>query len=88
MYSRNNFWPLVRDTIVGVGWLRREYDRSIYGPTRGPDRSGARVIGLSGSYRNLLGRARERIALDSYFEVPDLLGIEGQLQIEFDDALD
>jgi hypothetical protein len=67
VHSLNNQWPLLRDTIVRVDWLQREWaGPGRYAPTRGPDRAGARVVGVSGSFVGASGHAAERLSLAEY----------------------
>jgi len=67
VHAVNNQWPLLRDTVVRVDWLQRDWQGpGSYSPTRGPDRAGATVIGISGSYAGATGSAGERLSLESY----------------------
>ena len=80
----NNQWPLFRDTVVRVDWLRRSFAGSgSYGPTRGPADAGADVVGLTGVYEGAHGNGSERLSL-SYYN-GDLTTIQGQLMIEMVD---
>jgi len=77
----NNQWPLFRDTVVLVDWLKQSFDHfGEYDPTRGPTANGAAVFGLTGDYRNVRGSGRERLVLDSY--QGSFGGIAGQLAID------
>ena len=87
VHSLNNLWPLLRDTVVTVDWLGRDYGGvGRYGPTLGPGRSGAAVVGLAGDFRELTGRARERVSLDGYDDSSDLANLGGQVLIELEDG--
>lgn len=67
VHAVNNQWPLLRDTVVRVDWLQRAWTGPAeYGPTRGPERGRAAVLGLTGRYAGARGHARERLSLDSY----------------------
>jgi hypothetical protein len=67
MHSVNNDWPLLRDTLVRVDLLGRDWQGpGAYTPTVGPADEGARVAGLSGSFAGRAGHGRERLALHDY----------------------
>lgn len=67
VYALNNQWPLVRDTLVRVDWLQQDWNGpSEYAPTLGPGAGGARVTGLTGSYRGREGGGRDSFKLDAY----------------------
>jgi hypothetical protein len=67
VHSVNNQWPLLRDTLVRVNWLRRDWGGpGEYMPTQGPEAAGAEVIGLTGQYAGTHGTARERLTIDDY----------------------
>ena len=80
VHAVNNQWPLVRDTLVSVDWLGRDFvGPAKYHPTRGPAESAAEVVGLTGSWRGAKGRAREHVSLDRY--EGGLAPLRGQLMI-------
>jgi hypothetical protein len=80
VHAENNQWPLLRDTLVTVDWLGRNYaGPGKYHPTRGPADAAADVVGLTGSYRGVRGRAREDQSLESY--TGGLASLSGQLMI-------
>jgi hypothetical protein len=80
VHAVNNQWPLLRDTLVRVDWLQREFaGPGQYSPTRGPDRAGAKVIGVSGHYVGATGHAGERLSLDAYDG--DLAQLSGELTL-------
>jgi len=80
VHAVNNQWPLLRDTLVRVDWLQREFaGPGEYSPTRGPDRAGAKVIGVSGNYAGATGHAAERLSLDDYDG--DLAQLSGELTL-------
>lgn len=81
----NNRWPLLRDTVVRVDWLQRDFSGpQNYGPTRGPDAFGANVLGMTGRYAGARGHGRERVSLDEYNG--SLAQLSGQLLLEVPDA--
>jgi hypothetical protein len=80
VHSLNNQWPLLRDTVVRVDWLRRQFSAGSYDPTRGPAAEGAEVVGLTGSFGGARGHAHERLTLASYHG--SLETLTGQLMID------
>lgn len=87
VHAESNQWPLLRDTLVSVDWLGRDYGGPRkYNPTRGPANSAAEVVGLTGSYRGARGRARENLSLESYDG--GLSSLSGQLSIRLAAASD
>lgn len=67
VHAMNNHWPLLRDTVVRVDWLRREFGApSHYEPTQGPADAGADVVGMTGTLREFRGHAHERLSLERY----------------------
>lgn len=67
MHAVSNQWPLVRDTVVWVDLLNRNWRGSgEYDPTKGPATAGAQVIGMTGTLKALRGVGHEHLALDSY----------------------
>lgn len=85
MKAHNNVWPMLRDTLVDVDYLRRQWigPRS-YAPTVGPDESGTgSVIGVTGEYAGRFGFADERLDLRDYSMGRPLNGaIAGRLQLQ------
>jgi len=80
VHAESNQWPLLRDTLVSVDWLGRDYGGPRkYDPTRGPANAAAEVFGLTGTYAGARGRARERLSLESYDG--GLASLSGQLMI-------
>ena len=85
VHALNNQWPLVRDTVVRVDWLQRDWSGpSEYAPTLGPGAAGARVVGLSGRFRGRQGGGRDTLRLDAYDG--QLAQVSGKLVIELADA--
>jgi hypothetical protein len=85
VHSVNNQWPLLRDTLVRVDWLQRDWaGPGKYDPTQGPDDSGARVSGLTGRFVGAQGRAHEQVSLDAYNG--SLAQLSGQLLIDVTDG--
>jgi hypothetical protein len=83
VHAVNNQWPLLRDTLVRVDWLRRSWQGpGEYGPTIGPGNDGASLSGLSGSFAGRTGHARERVALPAYAGRFDALS--GELLLDLD----
>ena len=81
MHAVNNEWPLLRDTLVRVDLLRREWQGpGDYAPTVGPGDDGALVVGLSGSLTGKSGHGRERVALDNYSG--SLAALSGKLVLD------
>jgi hypothetical protein len=84
VHAMNNQWPLLRDTVVKVDWLGRDFaGPAKYDPTRGPANGAAEVFGLTGTYRELEGRAREHVMLESY--AGGLSAVSGQLALRMSD---
>jgi len=84
VHAMNNQWPLLRDTVVKVDWLGRDFGGPAnYDPTRGPANGAAEVFGLTGSYRGLEGRAREHVTLQSY--TGGLSALSGKLALRMSD---
>ncbi|MGD8339226.1 MAG: hypothetical protein PVH89_00510 [Gammaproteobacteria bacterium] len=80
----NNQWPLLRDTVVSVDLLRRDFaGPTTYDATRGPDDGHAVVTGITGAYQSSRGRAHERVSLETYDG--SLASASGKLVIAFDD---
>jgi hypothetical protein len=80
VHAMSNQWPLLRDTVVNVDWLGREFNGpAAYDPTRGPASGNAEVFGLTGAYGGSEGRAREHLSLESYDG--GLAALSGQLAI-------
>jgi hypothetical protein len=85
VHGINNHWPLVRDTLVTVDWLGRDFrGPETYEPTLGPVGSHAEVFGLTGEFENARGRGHESVSLDSY--EGNLAALSGQLMIEMSEA--
>jgi hypothetical protein len=81
VHATSNQWPLLRDTVVRVDWLKRSWaGPGKYDVTRGPANAGAEVFGLTGTFQGTRGHARERLSLDSYAGSLDPL--TGQLMIK------
>jgi hypothetical protein len=76
--QQSNVWPLLRDTVVDVGLLKRAWsDHREFPVTIGPGIGGqALVTGASGIYRDVGGTAVERMSLDGFMalgQLPDAL---------------
>jgi hypothetical protein len=85
VHAVNNQWPLLRDTVVRVDWLHREWKGpGEYRPTVGPEATGATVVGLTGRFANTRGRGREHLSLDTYDG--SLARLSGQLMLDVPDA--
>lgn len=84
VHSLNNQWPLLRDTVVRVDWLRRQFSAGSYEPTSGPAAQGADVVGMNGSFAGARGHAHERLTLASYHG--SLESLTGQLMIDLGDG--
>lgn len=85
VHAVDNAWPLLRDTMVRVDWLHREFEGpDAYGPTRGPEESGASVVGLTGVFAHRVGHGRERLSLDSY--EGSLAQLSGHLSLDLPEA--
>lgn len=83
VHGESNQWPMLRDTLVSVDLLRREWSGpASYMPTRGPGRAGARVLGLSGDFTGAIGNAVERVETLNY--TSSTLLLSGELQVELD----
>jgi len=83
VHAVNNQWPLVRDTVVWVDLLNRKWSGSgQYDPTRGPAAAGARVVGLTGTLKNLRGVAQEHMSVDAYSG--SFGALQGRLTIKSD----
>jgi hypothetical protein len=83
MHAVNNEWPLVRDTLVRVDLLKRDWKGpGSYAPTVGPGEDGAKVTGLSGSLAGRTGHGRERSALDNYSG--SLAALSGELHLDLE----
>ncbi len=83
MHAVNNEWPLVRDTLVRVDLLNRDWKGpGEYAPTVGPDEDGARVTGLNGSFAGRTGHGRERSAIDNY--TGSLAALSGELLLDLE----
>ena len=81
VHAVNNDWPLLRDTLVRVDLLRRNWrGPGAWAPTVGPGAEGARVVGLSGSLAGRTGHGREQLALDNY--TGSLSALTGKIQLD------
>lgn len=84
VHGFNNQWPLLRDTVVSVDLLRRDFSGpATYDATQGPDNGHAVVSGITGVYEASHGRAHERVSLETY--EGSLGSASGQLIIALDD---
>jgi len=83
MHAVNNQWPLVRDTLVRVDLLRRDWHGpGSYAPTVGPGADGASITGLSGNLAGRTGHGRERSALDNY--TGSFAALSGELNLDLE----
>jgi hypothetical protein len=65
--GQSNIWPLVRDTLLSVDTLGREWaGPANYAPLMGQSGRAALVIGLSGELAIAGGTMAEKIAIDNY----------------------
>lgn len=87
VHGVSNDWPLLRDTVVKVDWLGRDFgNAAAYTPTVGPLGGDGALTGLTGQFAAARGRAFERLEVDRYrgrFE-----GVRGELSLLLDDPLD
>ncbi len=84
VHGFNNQWPLLRDTVVSVDLLRRNFaGPATYDATQGPEDGHAVVAGITGAYQASHGRAHERVSLETYNG--SLGSASGQLIIALDD---
>ena len=87
VHSASNDWPLLRDTVVKVNWLGRQFaNGSEFWPTRGPLNGSAALTGVTGQFAAARGRAFERLELDHYRGRFD--GVRGELSLLLDASLD
>lgn len=87
VHATSNHWPLLRDTLVRVDWLKRSWNGpGQYKPTQGPANAGAEVSGLTGAFEGLRGHGHEQLSLDSY--AGSLEPLTGQLMIKLSDSGD
>jgi hypothetical protein len=85
VHAVNNQWPLLRDTLVRVDWLGRSWaGPGEYGPTRGAGGAQANVVGLTGEFVGIQGRASEQLSLSAY--AGDLAAVSGRMSIVLADA--
>ena len=83
MHAVSNEWPLLRDTMVRVDLLRRDWKGpGAYAPTVGPGAEGASIMGLSGAFAGSRGQGRERLALDNYSG--SLSTLTGELHLDLE----
>jgi hypothetical protein len=83
VHAVNNEWPLVRDTLVRVDLLRREWRGSeAYAPTVGPGADGANVVGLTGGLAGRTGHGRERLVLENYSG--SLAALAGEIHLDLE----
>lgn len=81
MHAVNNQWPLIRDSVVWVDLLNRKWRGSgQYDPTRGPVAAGARVVGMTGTLKEIRGVGQEHMSVDSY--TGSLGALQGRLTIK------
>jgi hypothetical protein len=84
VHGANNQWPLLRDTVVSVDLLRRDFaGPQTYDTTLGPADGHAEVTGITGIYQSSRGRAHERLSLETY--EGSLGSASGKLVIALDD---
>jgi len=85
VHAVNNQWPLLRDTLVRVDWLGRNWaGPGEYGPTRRTRGAQANVVGLTGEFVGIQGRVSEQLALPSY--AGNLAALSGRLSVVLADA--
>ena len=85
LHALSNQWPLLRDTVVRVDWLRRNWSGpGEYDLTQGPVDTRAVVIGLTGIHKGSSGHGHDRLSLESYDG--SLAPLTGQLTIEMGDT--
>lgn len=91
-HVENNVWPLIRENVIPVSWLRQPWGGSrIYRPTLGPGAAKrGRVFGVSGEFAGADGRASELHRLDGYSADAGIeaLGIELRLDVPRPDLAD
>jgi len=67
VHAVNNRWPLLRDSVVRVGWLKRQFaGPGEYDPTVGPGSSGAEIVGLTGEFAGAHGHGTEHDRLERF----------------------
>lgn len=85
--AQSNYWPLFKETVVLVGYLRRPWSGPRrYAPTAGP-RAGrfAEVIGATGRFAGRDGTAQEFLTLDRYSAAGGFESMHGQLLLALDE---
>jgi hypothetical protein len=85
--SDNNIWPLLRDSVVPVTYLRRSWGGpKSYAVTIGPDvRRAGTVTGISGAFDGMGGQAWERYGLQQFTAARGIEDLRGELSIDWDD---
>jgi hypothetical protein len=84
--TEGNYWPLLKDTIIPVGFLKRPWAGTAeYRPTRGPGpgRSGE-LVGATGRFAGRTGGASESLVLERYSAEGGFESLRGELSIALD----
>jgi hypothetical protein len=78
-----NLWPFIRDTVLPVRYLGREWrGPTSYRPTSGPGAGGAAtVIGATGALRDMRGKAAESYTLEAFSPGAGLQRLSGKLAL-------
>jgi len=83
--AQENLWPLLRDTLVDVGLLRRAWSETRrYATTIGPDPSDVAVVtGATGRFVGIGGRASNAFAIDRFTGLRDIgEPLRGELSLD------
>jgi hypothetical protein len=83
--AQENVWPLLRDTLVDVGLLRRSWSGARrYATTIGPDTSDAAVVtGATGRFVGIGGRAANAYEVDRFSGLRDIgEPVRGELSLD------
>jgi hypothetical protein len=85
VHAVNNRWPLLRDSVVRVGWLRQSFaGPGEYDPTVGPGPAGAEIVGLTGAFAGARGHGTEHDRLERFDG--SLAPLSGRLSLDVEFA--
>lgn len=84
VHVENNFWPFIKDAIVGVEYLGRPWPgTAVYHPTHGPGSTkGGIVYGGSGEFMRLEGGASETYYLNHFSEIGGIESLSVELRLD------
>jgi hypothetical protein len=84
--SENNLWPFLKDTLIPVKYLQREWRGPVsYSATVGPRfGSAAEIFGVSGEFAGARGSAREIFDLDRFSAAHGIEALRGTLALELE----